>query len=99
MGFRSTMVTEDIGLGSLYLVPDWFLDKYIDVLNFNGCLSTKEEIKFQVEIEVDILKMITEIGRKWIDLVWLHEDGTLTRTTISNGEITYFDYTEPTIHT
>ena len=102
MGFRSTLITEDIGLS----LPEWFVDKYRDYFwmcdeegKFYFPISTKFEIKTYFptgeELPKDLQRVLNEQeGGCNNDLVfiWLHECGGITRVEIHKDKIIY---TEP----
>lgn len=98
MGFRSTIVTQDYHLP----LPEWFVDKYKDLLfmgiegKFTMPIASMVEFKSYVgrgrEIEYDIQRVLRETpswGDGNIILVWLHECGGITRIEISQKEILF----------
>lgn len=84
MGFRSTFVTDDIGIDW----PTWFVDKWKDWIHFTfwngqaqGPISSRVEHKTYTkwaELPTDIQKVISEESdslRKRIRLLFFHECG------------------------
>ena len=101
MGFRSTLITEDIALEC----PAWFKKKWKDQLNFSDKLkrftnqgfvfpiSSKLEAKTYgqwLELEEDLQKVLNEQDRiEDLVLVYLHECGGITRVEIHKDAIYY----------
>lgn len=102
MGFRSTMITEDMHIQ----IPQWFIEKYPNIhasykqdseTNDNQHwffpLSTVGEQKFyqsfkDYDLFVDIQKIIVDKWEKCtIELVLLHECGGITKVIINEKEI------------
>ena len=101
MGFRSTIITEDLGGIKL---PKWFVQKWSEYYNFGSqshakryykdntlLISSKFENKFYMgedeEIFIDIQKICQKKDIDKFIIVMLHECGGITRVQIEKDKI------------
>lgn len=101
MGFRSTIISQDIGVGQL---PKWFKDKYEGILSFpNGLMiASKIEAKFysgemfmdyQTALnEVDYFKGFSEDYKTYI--LVLSEGGNITKVVITKEDVKFIIITD-----
>lgn len=96
MGFRSTMISEDMPRKW----ADWFMDKYFFlVTRKKSILSTSFEIKLYTnDIFNDVQKSLNETGyftggtweeTRSFKIAVMSESGTISRVTIKKNEILY----------
>lgn len=100
MGYRSTFITNDIGLN----LPVWFLEKWAGKINVGagGCfpLSSRYEAKtygIWEGFELDIHRVIKESEDDWatVWVVFMGEDGALARSEITAEGIKGDHITKP----
>jgi len=90
MGFRSTLVTEDIRI----TWPDWFVEKYQHVLWFRpdhtGVISSKHEAKTYGtlnDLAQDIQRAVDWEIFEHFTFVYLHECGDISRCIIRTDSV------------
>jgi hypothetical protein len=92
MGYRSTIITDDVG----FEFSEEFFEKYKDRYNFgynrNLPISSKHEVKrWWDNLEEDIVSELKNKNYDWrIFAVWLHEDGLIDRIVFTKEGV--FDY-------
>jgi len=91
MGFRSTLISENIDISWW---PEWFKDKYSEIIGTEGVLRSKHEMKtYRYEqLPNDIQKALMEanpklLGMEGFTIIWLHECGGITKVQILADEI------------
>jgi len=91
MGYRSVFITEDRPI----IWPEWFIKRWnicVNVDNSYYPISSKYECKAYVtwtEIEEDIQKVLKEVDIDKLRIVYLHEDGEITKVEIHQNNKYY----------
>lgn len=89
-------------------MPEWFVEKYKDYLNFNGeagkeCLPLSSKFEFKeysekgTQLPHDLQRVMQECTKSISDklvFVWLHECGGITRVQITKDSIGFSEPSE-----